>query len=42
MVLTLIAILFMVGVYVSDQPNTLLSLALLALSFPVYLAVRKR
>ena len=41
-VLTLIAILFMVGVYVSDQQNTLLSLALLALSFPVYLAVRKR
>jgi basic amino acid/polyamine antiporter, APA family len=40
--LTLIAILFMVGVYVSDQQNTLLSLALLALSFPVYLAVRRK
>jgi APA family basic amino acid/polyamine antiporter len=41
-VLTLVAILFMVGVYLSDQQNTLLSLGLLALSFPVYLAVRRK
>ena len=40
--LTLIAILFMVGVYLSDHQNTLLSLVLLAASFPVYLAVRRK
>ena len=40
--LTVVAILFMVGVYVSDQQNTLLALGLLASSGPVYLAVRKR
>jgi APA family basic amino acid/polyamine antiporter len=41
-VLTLIAILFMLGVYVSDQQNTLLALGLLALSGPVYLLVRRK
>jgi APA family basic amino acid/polyamine antiporter len=41
-VLTVIAILFMIGVYVSDHENTLLSLVLLAASFPVYLAVRRK
>jgi APA family basic amino acid/polyamine antiporter len=40
--LTVIAILFMVGVYIGDQKNTLLSLALLAVSYPVYLGVRDK
>ena len=39
--LTVIAILFMVGVYIGDRKNTLLSLALLALSYPVYRLVKR-
>lgn len=39
--LTVIAILFMVGVYVGDRNNTLLSLVLLAVSWPVYWLVKR-
>jgi hypothetical protein len=39
--LTVIAILFMIGVYIGDQKNTLLSLALLGLSYPVYRLVKR-
>ncbi|MEO8032784.1 MAG: APC family permease [Gemmatimonadota bacterium] len=39
--LTIIAILFMVGVYIGDRTNTLLSLGLLGLSYPAYLAVKR-
>ncbi len=39
--LTVIAILFMVGVYVGDRNNTLLSLVLLAVSWPVYWGIQR-
>lgn len=40
--LTVIAILFMVGVYIGDRQNTILSILLLLVSYPVYRIARVR